>query len=101
MLSLPLSTRDRSSSGIQFNSHLLPPYLRRTKSIEELIPWLYLKGLSTDFCIMYFMEIILNITAQAACILHYKNHSQITEAHVEQLILCLQALISIKCAILQ
>ena len=34
--------RDRSGSGIQFNSHLLPPYLRRTKSIEELIPWLYL-----------------------------------------------------------
>jgi putative transposase len=28
----------------------LPPYLRRTKSLEELIPWLYLKGISTgDF----------------------------------------------------
>lgn len=39
--------RDRSGSGINFTSHLLPPYLRRTKSIEELIPWLYLKGLST------------------------------------------------------
>jgi len=39
--------RDRSGSGIHFTSHLLPPYLRRTKSIEELIPWLYLKGLST------------------------------------------------------
>lgn len=39
--------RDRTGSGIQFTSHLLPPYLRRTKSIEELIPWLYLKGLST------------------------------------------------------
>ena len=39
--------RDRSGSGIHFNSQLLPPYLRRTKSIEELIPWLYLKGLST------------------------------------------------------
>ena len=26
------------------------PYLRRTKSINELIPWLYLKGISTgDF----------------------------------------------------
>ena len=31
-------------------SRLLPPYLRRTKSVEELIPWLYLKGVSTgDF----------------------------------------------------
>jgi putative transposase len=39
--------RDRSKSGIKFNSILLPPYLKRTKSIEELIPWLYLKGIST------------------------------------------------------
>jgi transposase-like protein len=42
--------RDRSGSGITFNSTLLPPYLRRTKSMEETIPWLYLKGVSTgDF----------------------------------------------------
>ncbi len=33
-----------------FRSKLLPPYLRKTKSIEELVPWLYLKGVSTgDF----------------------------------------------------
>jgi len=33
-----------------FSSKILPPYLRKTKSIEELIPWLYLKGISTgDF----------------------------------------------------
>ena len=30
-----------------FHSKILPPYLRKTKSIEELIPWLYLKGIST------------------------------------------------------
>ena len=30
-----------------FTSTLLPPYLRRTKSVDELIPWLYLKGIST------------------------------------------------------
>lgn len=46
MIKIP-KVRDRSCSGIRFNSQLLPPYLRRTKSIEELIPWLYLKGLST------------------------------------------------------
>ncbi len=35
---------------IRFTSKILPPYLRKTKSIEELIPWLYLKGVSTgDF----------------------------------------------------
>jgi len=34
----------------QFTSKILPPYLRKTKSIEELVPWLYLKGVSTgDF----------------------------------------------------
>jgi len=33
-----------------FRSRILPPYLRKTKSVEELIPWLYLKGVSTgDF----------------------------------------------------
>jgi transposase-like protein len=30
-----------------FTSEILPPYLRKSKSIEELIPWLYLKGIST------------------------------------------------------
>jgi transposase-like protein len=35
---------------IRFSSSILPPYLRRTRSIEELLPWLYLKGISTgDF----------------------------------------------------
>ena len=42
--------RDRSRSGIQFTSNLIPKYMRRTKNIEELLPVLYLKGLSTgDF----------------------------------------------------
>lgn len=40
-------TRDRSGDGITFSSALLPPYLKRARSIEELIPWLYLKGIST------------------------------------------------------
>ena len=35
---------------VQFSSSILPPYLRRSKTIDELIPWLYLKGISTgDF----------------------------------------------------
>jgi len=37
--------RDRTTQGIKFNSSLLPPYLKRTKNMEELIPWLYLKGI--------------------------------------------------------
>lgn len=39
--------RDRSGLGMKFNSMLLPPYLKRSTSIEELLQWLYLKGLST------------------------------------------------------
>jgi putative transposase len=44
--------RDRSSGDdrVWFSPQVLPPYLKRTNSIEELIPWLYLKGISTgDF----------------------------------------------------
>ena len=44
--------RDRrpADQAEPFTSKILPPYLRKTKSIEELIPWLYLKGISTgDF----------------------------------------------------
>jgi transposase-like protein len=34
----------------KFTSSILPPYLRKAKSVEQLIPWLYLKGVSTgDF----------------------------------------------------
>jgi putative transposase len=39
--------RDRGGE-LKFNSSLLPPYLRRTRSLDELLPWLYLKGLSSS-----------------------------------------------------
>ena len=43
-------TRDRSGQGIGFRSELLPPYIKRSKSVETVLPWLYLKGISTgDF----------------------------------------------------
>jgi putative transposase len=45
--------RDRAGEGsdrIRFSSAILPPYARRSKSLEVLIPILYLKGVSTgDF----------------------------------------------------
>jgi putative transposase len=35
---------------VRFAPTVLPPYLRRSKSVDELIPWLYLKGISSgDF----------------------------------------------------
>jgi len=39
--------RDRSGSGVRFTTALLPPCLKRARSVEELLPWLYLKGIST------------------------------------------------------
>ena len=45
--------RDNTTSPgerVHFSPTVLPAYLRRTDAIEELIPWLYLKGISTgDF----------------------------------------------------
>ena len=42
--------RDQDRQPIQFRSTLLPPYLRRTAAMDELLPWLHLKGISTgDF----------------------------------------------------
>lgn len=41
---------DVDGEKIKFNSSFLPPYLKRTKQLSELLPLLYLKGLSTgDF----------------------------------------------------
>ncbi len=35
---------------VAFSPSVLPPYLRKSPALEELIPWLYLKGISTgDF----------------------------------------------------
>lgn len=45
--------RDNSSDPeqrVHFSPSVLPAYLRKSRAIEELIPWLYLKGISTgDF----------------------------------------------------
>ena len=42
--------RDRGAGdapAIHFTSAVLPAYLRRARNVEELLPWLYLKGIST------------------------------------------------------
>jgi len=33
---------------LTFRSKLIPPYLKKAKDVEELIPWLYLRGISTN-----------------------------------------------------
>ena len=39
--------RDRLGEGVVFHSTLAPPYVRKSRSIEAALPWLYLKGIST------------------------------------------------------
>ncbi len=39
--------RDRSGSGVKFNSGLVPPYVRKARRVEAALPWLYLRGIST------------------------------------------------------
>lgn len=72
--------RDRSGQGIKFNSSLLPPYLKRTKNIEELIPWLYLKGISTGD----FQEALVALVGEQARGLSAKTISRLKEDWIKE-----------------
>ncbi len=39
--------RGRAGEAVVFRSALVPPYVRKTASLEAALPWLYLKGIST------------------------------------------------------
>ena len=39
--------RSRHGQPVTFRSALVPPYVRKTRSLEAALPWLYLKGIST------------------------------------------------------
>jgi transposase-like protein len=39
--------RARTGDPVTFRSALVPPYVRKTKSLEAALPWLYLKGISS------------------------------------------------------
>ncbi len=39
--------RSRDGAPVTFRSALVPPYVRKTRSLEAALPWLYLKGVST------------------------------------------------------
>ena len=40
-------TRSRDGEEGAFQSVLVPPYVRKTRTLEAAVPWLYLKGIST------------------------------------------------------
>jgi len=39
--------RSRDGEPVSFRSALVPPYVRKTRSLEAALPWLYLKGVSS------------------------------------------------------
>ena len=39
--------RSKDGEPISFHSALVPPYVRKSRSLESSLPWLYLKGIST------------------------------------------------------
>ena len=39
--------RAKTGEPVTFRSVLVPPYVRKTKSLEAALPWLYLKGVSS------------------------------------------------------
>src|ERR671916_2055248 len=75
--------RDRGDGGsppIRFGSAVLPAYLRRTRNIEELLPWLYLKGVSTG----QFGEALAALLGPAAPGLSAATVRRLTEAWQEE-----------------
>jgi hypothetical protein len=39
--------RSKDGTPVTFRSALVPPYVRRTKTLEAALPWLYFKGISS------------------------------------------------------
>ena len=78
--------RDRVGEGaerIRFSSAILPPYARRSKSLEVLIPVLYLKGISTGD----FEEALIALLGKDAGGLSASTISRLKEASAESMLL--------------
>ena len=75
--------RDRGGYGsepIRFTSAVLPPYLRRARNVEERLPWLYLKGISTG----QFAEALAALLGPDAPGLSAATVRRLTEAWQEE-----------------
>lgn len=75
--------RDRLGDGadrLRFTSAILPPYARRSKSLEALIPVLYLKGVSTGD----FAEALAALLGQDAGGLSASTIARLKEAWAEE-----------------
>ena len=72
-------SKDRAKTGtpgkIRYSSAFLPPYLRKTKTMADLIPWLYLKGISTGD----FSEALASLVGKSALGLSASTISRMKE----------------------
>ena len=69
-----------NAPAVPFSSQLLPPYLKRTKSIEELVPWLYLRGISTGD----FPQALQSLLGEDAKGLSAANVGRLKQAWIEE-----------------
>ena len=63
--------REFNKDGITFNSSVIPRYLRRSNSMNDFLPLLYLKGISTndftDALTPLFGENAKNVSPRVVC----------------------------------
>jgi transposase-like protein len=71
----------KAARKIHFTSTILPPYLRKTRTLNELIPWLYLKGISTGD----FSEALAVLVGKEAAGLSASTISRLKETWQEEL----------------
>jgi putative transposase len=69
---------------IRFHPSILPPYARRTKSLEVLIPILYLKGVSTGD----FEEVLAALVGKDAPGLSASTIGRLKEVWTEEHVQC-------------
>lgn len=76
--------RDRRGAhhpeSIRFSSKILPPYLRRSKNMDDLIPWLYLRGVSSGD----FQNALGSLVGPEASGLSAATVTRLTSAWVEE-----------------
>lgn len=66
--------------SVQFSSKILPRYLRKSRSISDVIPWLYLKGISTGG----FQEALQSLLGEDAKGFSASTISRLTAAWAEE-----------------
>jgi transposase-like protein len=72
--------RAKTGEPVTFHSALVPPYVRKTKSLEAALPWLYLKGISSG----EMREALAVLVGQEATGLSASTVSRLKQVWAEQ-----------------